>query len=421
MDGQHNREIKKRIGFYFFGFLLILLLALGLRAAFIMSYDQGKMLKEIVYASDGVLYDEIASNFMAGKGFVFSETIYCRRMPLYPLFLAAVYSFSSHSVVCVRFVQAVMGALSCGMICLIGTKLFERKVGLLAGLIAAVDYSLLQLSAYVVSETLYICLLLSVIYFMCRYAETNSLLNVASLGLSVGLTVLCRETASLLAPVFLIWMWMRMPLSIKKKMIHTVIFSFTCLLLIVPWAARNYSIYKKFIPLTLGFGAVFYVSNNEAASYGGGEDALWPDLSKFHDLPSMYTPESDAYFREKALKFISENPGKTARLFVKKIVNMWRPYYASSRKISKLVMFFSYLPEMVFGFWGLILARRRKETAFLVMVLGVSFILHCITAGGIRYRYPLMPIFIIYAAFAADHLWKEFRKRFWKAGLLEPA
>lgn len=361
------------------------------------TYNEGKMLKNLIYAPDGTAYDEIAMNFLKGKGFVI-DSIYARRTPLYPAFLAAIYFFTNHSIVAVRFVQGIIGALSCVVIYLIGTQIFNKSVGLIAGIMSAVYYSLLQVSAYVVSETLYIFLFLIALLFIVIYYKYKKLPYILMGGIFIGLTTLCRELGIFLIPLIAIWLFWAINGSLKLRFKATLVFVPLCLMAIMPWSIRNYRIYHKFIPLTVSSGHSLYVGNNEQTiALNGGHDTL---SIIAEDISVLFTPQTDDILRKRAINFMISNPKKTIELAINKFINMWQPYYSDSSKISKIVMIFSYLPIILLGLVGLVMSIRRSKIAILYLAIIIFYaLLHMFTISGIRYRYPLMPLFMIYSAF----------------------
>ncbi|MFH1380698.1 MAG: hypothetical protein ABIH57_00810, partial [Candidatus Omnitrophota bacterium] len=73
--------------------------------------------------ADGTLTDEAIGNF--------------HRIPFYRLFLSNIYKIGGHNVYLARFIQAIIGALSACLIFLLGDAIFERRVGLLSGVVAS--------------------------------------------------------------------------------------------------------------------------------------------------------------------------------------------------------------------------------------------------------------------------------------------
>jgi len=84
---------------------------------------------------DSETYDRMARLILAGK--FHGEEVYAMN-PLYPYFLAGVYTIFGASQFAVLVVQAVIDAGSCAMIAWLGWTFCGRATGVLAGVIAAV-------------------------------------------------------------------------------------------------------------------------------------------------------------------------------------------------------------------------------------------------------------------------------------------
>jgi hypothetical protein len=280
----------------------------------------------------------------------------------------------------------------------------------LAGVICAVDYSLLQLSAYELAETFYIFFFLAAVFLSIVYYKYKKTPYLILSGLFVGLTSLCKDSGIFLAGLISVWLFQAAQGPLKSRIKDTIIFLFFSLVLILPWSLRNYYIFHRFIPLSVGFGHTLYLGNNEktiALNKGYDNFSLMPS-----DVTGLFTPQTDDILKKRAVEFMLNNPGKTIGLTAKKFVNMWQPYYSDARRISKLAMIFSYLPVVVLGLIGLILAlRRAKVTLLFVLIIGFYALLHMLTISGIRYRYPLMPFFIVYAAFVLQEFCKIVKKQ----------
>ncbi|NIP87451.1 MAG: GlcNAc transferase, partial [Planctomycetales bacterium] len=56
------------------------------------------------------------------------------RPPFYPYLLAGIYWVFGFSLTAVRFVQAILGGATCSLTYVLGRRLFDRRVGLAAGI-----------------------------------------------------------------------------------------------------------------------------------------------------------------------------------------------------------------------------------------------------------------------------------------------
>ncbi|MBI4707561.1 MAG: glycosyltransferase family 39 protein [Candidatus Omnitrophica bacterium] len=387
--------------------LLIFTFALLLRVGFLLFYNNGQMLSDNFYAADESSYDQIAVNFLEGKGMVTDDGLYARRVPVYPFFLAVVYFIFGHSFVAVRFIQSALSAISCILVYLIGLEAFNKRCGIVAAIICVIYYPFIYMPAYLVTESFFTFLLLSSVYFYLRYynLRNNNYLFVATLLL--GIAALCR---SVIFPfIVFVFIWLLIIYTNKiNKLIKALLFVLVGFSLVIsPWAFRNYTIYKTFIPGTLETGLFLYLGNNHLATGGTGGWTKWgQDQFVPQDSGKLFTVESDRELTKKAIEFISHNPKRFLWLCWRKMVNMWRPFYADARFLNKLLMSLLYVPIMILAVLGIFLAFSNSlaKSCLLFFLIIYLNVISLITISSIRYRYPIMPFLIIFAASALVYL-----------------
>ena len=96
--------------------LLTIIIAAGFALRLIFAFSASKI--PFNFLSDSSLYYAWAKNIIAGKDFV---TVY-HCAPLYPFFLALIFSLSGPSIPTALIVQAVLGALSCLLVYYLSMK-----------------------------------------------------------------------------------------------------------------------------------------------------------------------------------------------------------------------------------------------------------------------------------------------------------
>jgi 4-amino-4-deoxy-L-arabinose transferase-like glycosyltransferase len=89
---------------------------------------------------DASQYDSIARSLATGGDFtVGAEGFRATRAPAYPFLLAGVYwLFGAHWAVG-QVAQAFLGAMTCWLLYLLGSRLIDQRLGLLAGVTSALD------------------------------------------------------------------------------------------------------------------------------------------------------------------------------------------------------------------------------------------------------------------------------------------
>jgi len=109
------------------------LLALVVRVGYLAELNGSPFLS--VLLGDSRQYDAWAQQ-IAGGQWVGTEIFY--QTPLYPYWLAVIFSIAGHNLGLVRLIQAILGAASCLLLGLAGRRFFSDRVGVIAALLLAV-------------------------------------------------------------------------------------------------------------------------------------------------------------------------------------------------------------------------------------------------------------------------------------------
>ncbi len=388
------------------GIGIIFLIALLIRILFITTYADGKFLEEKFYAADEDDYDQIALNLLTGEGLSYNQRP-SLDAPVYPAFLAFIYSFFGYSLVKVRFFQALLGALMCLFIFQLGKKLFSEKVGLLSALIVALYYPLIHLSGYLMTEALFIFLCVVSVFLITKALEEKSRGKFLLAGILFGLASLCRYVLVPFIILFTGLLLLGALKILKDKPLRALSFSLAFLLgvsvIFTPWIYRNYKVTGQLVPQ--GVGHLIFLAQSNSPYFTGGRGG-WVKSEDFKTSP-VYPESSNKFkgverikeFRRISVNFIFKEPGSFLRLLRKKFINMWRPFHSGTSLTGKIVNGISYSLVILFAIVGIFYTfpAWRRLWAIYFFILYYIF-LHLIVMGAIRYRYPVMPFLIIFAA-----------------------
>ncbi|HZR23542.1 MAG TPA: tetratricopeptide repeat protein [Vicinamibacterales bacterium] len=387
-----------------------------------------------VLLGDAHGYDEWAQRIAAGD-WIGRDVFY--QAPLYPYFLGVVYKLFGHSLVAARVAQAIIGSGSCALLSAAATRLFSRTVGLVAGLMLALYApaiffdGLLQKS---VLDVFFVCLAL---YFVAALTTTSAehaepaepkrpqrILRVQRLtlwlclGLAIGALSLTRENALVFVVVLAVWAFVR------SRVNGVAAFALGVAMVVAPVAIRNSVIGGGFYITTSQFGPNLYIGNHPGADgsyqslrYGRGapeferQDAT--ELAERALHRSLTPGEVSSYWTDRAFDFMAGQPAAWLRLLGRKIVLLWNATEMVDTEDQSTHADWS-LPLKVLGpvghfgvlvplaVIGLFLTWRDRDRLWIVYVLiatyAVSVVVFYVFA---RYRYPLVPLLIPFAAVAA--------------------
>ncbi len=386
--------------------VILFFFALVLRLGFVLLWHNQGMDTHI--SDDGTEYYAIGKNIFKGKGFEVAGESPGRRPPLYSVFIAALLKFPFPTAV--YLAQAFIGATACLLLGALGKEMFNEQVGFFAALMLSIDYMSVRQIVTVLAEGLFVFFLLGSFFcFFLAVRQKKDIWFVAS-GALMGLGLLTKDVLVFFLPLFLlgVFFWGK---EWKAGLRKAILLGGSVLIVIAPWVTKNILLFKRPVLITVSSGHTFYLGNNPKAMEGGatggdwtlGRESYLPD-----DMPRLYTIEADRYLMKKGLEFVHEHPHRFFELMGLKIINMWRPYQTDSPSLSKWATVFTYVPVLMFGVVGLFLNLKQWHKFFPVFtVIGYVFLLYAVMIAQIRYRYQIMPFFMIFAA----HAFFELRKK----------
>jgi 4-amino-4-deoxy-L-arabinose transferase-like glycosyltransferase len=378
-------------------------------------------------AGDEIDYHSLAENLSKGEGYrVDSGQLTARRPPLYPLFLSVVYRMFGPSVAWGRLAQAFLGTGIVLLVFIATRQLFTVGAAWVTAGLTAVNPFLIFSSAYLHTENLYIVLLLSgLILCAMRPAGLAWWRRATVAGVALGLADLCRPTAALVA----LWIGAAgIALGdgpLRRRLLWGSVVIAAVFATHVPWAARNHSVFGKWIFSTTHGGITFYQGNNSAVleypQYHGGVAPLHM-LPGYDELKSKPEIPKDEAAREMGRRFLRENKSRIPILLWRKFARFWRFksdvgiagvrsgwWWSKESALGKmassldagLIYAIPVIPLFALGFFAGLGSRKRFAllTGVVVMHTAVALVFH----GSLRMRIPVEPVM---AMFAGDVAWR---------------
>ena len=376
---------------------------------------------------DTTRYLNVALNILTGRGFaeyIVGPTAFAP--PVYPYFLAGVFKVFGYNMIHAKIVQAVIGGLTCWIVYRLGFHAFGTRIGLLAAAGAAVFPDLIILAGYLYSETVYIALLcLGFLSILKACKEPQKWRHWIVGGILLGLCILTRHVI-LLFPVF-IMMVLLLFKSIRQHWKRLLVFTGICYLMIVPWTIRNYLYFDEFIPVAAGSGGTFWIGSNVEHQ---GEFRYSDTMQEIDEETGgvKVDIERDKILMERAIDNIADNPLQYAGVVAKKFIRYFIKIYEAvphgqPRQLNifvTIILASSYYPLLLMFLLGIVLSRR--DYRYLIPLYGIvlySGIIYALTVVVPRYRAPLLPFFIVFAAYGVYRLaekWFSLKERKSHAG-----
>ncbi|MGI8424678.1 MAG: ArnT family glycosyltransferase [Chloroflexota bacterium] len=359
----------------------------------------------VTFEADPLTYDQIARNLAAGRGFSGASFYYPpgSDVPtafwdaLYPLFLAGIYTVFGHSVPAVRVIHALLGSISVWLTFWLGARLAGRSVGLLAATISALYPFFIYYSAQLLTETLFMALILGVFAVALKAEESGRVAWQALLGLLVALAALSRAEAFYVGLALVIWTAWRADRPKPARLLLAGTGLVCVALIMTPWVIRNQLAFGAPILTTTKLGYNLY------RSYHPEMTADWTVRAiPFPELDGLTEPQREKVMRDQAIGFMAAAPGRTLWFMANKLALLFKltPSNEVNRQYA-LISLLSYGVLLPFMAAGLIIAIRRGGQ-FLPVVAYVVFSIATKVAivAGIRLRMQIEPFLIILAALA---------------------
>jgi 4-amino-4-deoxy-L-arabinose transferase-like glycosyltransferase len=320
--------------------------------------------------------------------------------PGYPLFLALIFGLGG-STWSVIVAQSFMGGLTAVFVALLAARWFGPRAGLCAGLLYAVFAPAVFVETNLLAEGLLLCLLTAALVPLSQ--ERLSPWRASASGALLGLAMLVRPTAALIAAAVAISLW-----HVARARRAAIVASFLAAICVVlaPAVLKNWSDSRT---LNIqGFGGLnFYIGNsplhNGRAVFRLG--AGWDELNSEAQRAGIKDPQSqDRYYIRKTFGEIRDHPGAYLRLLGEKV--LWLVQASEVRDSHSFYFFTSQstvlalLPRMAvlvplaaIGIAVLVL-RRRAPPVLIAYAVGAALGVVLLVVGT-RYRLPIVPALAI--------------------------
>jgi len=433
---------------------VILLLAVGLRAAYFMevhsSPARAQPLSDAAFNhswAQSVAARHPASGHMA-NGHPFREMPYFKA-PGYPFFLIVVYTLFEPSPAVARMLQMALGVGSC----LLAYRLTRAHCGSPAALLAACFmggyWVLIYYEAVLHAPTLTVFLALTLLNVLDKWQAAWNPWRTFALGLFVGYFILVRKNVLVFLPLVIAWVGRRSGLGAPSPVSARVLsLLLGVLVVIAPVTLRNYRVSGEWVPISCDAGRNLYMGNHPGAdgvspripgqqSFTGTRTwnlFTYPEIVRGwarHRNVEPSCSSAERYFARQALKFVVERPLNFLSLTFKKALLFWGPLEVSSDRVvhydrlsspllSRLPGHFS--ATLALAWLGCLLhvARSARRDRLLLLVLGFILLYFLSFLPGIpesRYRVGLLPFLFLFGGYAVQGIAELLARRRWKEGL----
>lgn len=361
------------------------------------------------------------------------------RPPSFPVVLAGAYAITGTGSKYDRWqagrvLEALLGTLAVVLIGLIAARLWGPHAGLLSGAIGAVFPPLLLIGSSLMSESLFVPLVLGAV--LCALVYRDSLTRrrwpwAITVGVLIGLAALTRSNGlALLLPIGLL-VWSERPRRSWRSMLGPALVLAATMLTLVPWTIRNALVLRALDPIGTESGYALAGTYNAHTQHRAKYPAMWaPPVAQFRELAAVHPRADEAQISRdldsSALHYVSAHP-----MYVAKVAlwNSLRLLNLTGTGFERFASQYEAYPAglavlSVYAFWllgalalvgALVPAARRVPGAFwgcplVILVSSLLFI------GATRYRAPADPFLVMLAALGLLEGWRRVRGRLGDGG-----
>ncbi len=385
--------------------------------------------REYLIEGDAEGYWRLAQTIANGEDYsVYSPPRYALRMPGFPALLATSIWVAGPSLFAARLMLAVIGTLVCWLTYLLGKRVFDERVGVIAAALAAFSPTLVVFSVEILCETAFAGMVLaSLLAGHTLFTRLGAVrLSVGSVvfwslitGGAVAAGVYQRPSWILAAPIVagLLVLTAQTGRHLMAGLAGALVIV-GMVLLLLPWGIRNQSVTGHFTLTTFWMGPSLYDGLNPEAT--GDSNMEFYDRDAL--MNSMDEYEVDQHYRHAAREFAIASPWRVVELAAVKAWRYWKPWPNAEQfrhPLAMLSVSLVYLPVLFFSAVGAFFLVKRsgsdklagergscttgrtlREAIWSVSILaGPIFyfaILHLIFVSSLRYRLPTeYPLFVL--------------------------
>ncbi|WP_442602945.1 ArnT family glycosyltransferase [Paenibacillus sp. KN14-4R] len=387
------KSISHDFGKYFI--LIILLIGLCLRLHYIantkfepVNWDQKNYTNMAIQIIEKGIYGYIReeSNTLVTPGF--------------PIFLVGVFSIFGYSDIqethmAFRYLQAFISLLYIWLIYLIGLRLFNRATGLIAASFAAVYGTYVWMTSLILTETIFLTSFMGLIYFQVRIMQHNRFKDHIWGGILLGITVLIRPNAIIVAATPYIFLMIRE----HRLFIKQIVWGLSAFALVMlPWWIRNLVTFHELILISKGGSANPFLGGTDPYLRG---TIPWKEIAREDEMAEGIRRVKEGLRTDPWLWIKWFTIGKTSNMFIKTLYlgpyPLFVPYWYAKflRGLHYGLVYFGFALGFLGSFW-----IRGVRFLFINFLLFLAVQLLFIPEA--RYTIGMMPFLMIICAYFAQ-------------------
>ncbi|RPI16130.1 MAG: phospholipid carrier-dependent glycosyltransferase [Ignavibacteriae bacterium] len=410
-----------------------------LRALWIILIDSIPM-------SDADWYYNTGLRISNGEGYTLNGVPTAYYPAGYPMFLGLIFFIFGNNILAAKLANLLLSAGIIYLSYLICKRLFKSELAArITILIIALYPNYIAYTSILATEILFTFLLFLGLYLLLISEKRFWMLMLA--GIVWGAMSLVKPQGLFIPFLFLLASLFQYKGAFWQKLKPVIVVYVFMIVVITPWIIRNYYVFDGALTISTNDGINILMGNNPYATsiYHLEQDVLtyiWDEENEY-PIDSMMdkitnSPNwtrygfKDEYYantklRNKALNYITENPGATLKMFPKKLWMNYRRGYEgvgwATAQIElapwkkKAVSVYTIITNGIYYFvmflffcWCINWAYKRfikKESVYLpifgFLMIGYFSLLAFVYFADYRFNFPIIPIFTMLGASFIDN------------------
>jgi len=308
--------------------------------------------------------------------------------PLYPIFLAVLYSVFGINTFAYLIPQIILSAFTCILIYFIAEKLFNQQVAALSASIVAFYPDLIFWTYTARVETLFIFLITLLFLILLQKDILGRILNAFFVGILWGLISLTRLTFIFFVPFIILWIFLTWRTEKKMIIAWLLMASFSFVLILLPWAIRNLIVFNNFTVMTDEVGAIII-------SFATSTPHPYYMIASDHITQTSYVAL--------LLKYIWHDPFGFIFSACLRTLKYLGPFTEPMNEMAKLYKSITWLIVFPASFFGIYSSIRRQWLSLGLLITFIIYytLIHSLSYvdDGLVYRYPIQPFLAIFSAY----------------------
>lgn len=410
--------------------VLILLCAAFVRIVYLIETAGVPYVRHFI--GDGAAYYGWARTIADGN-WLGQESFY--QAPLYPYLLAICFSLLGDEVWTIRTIQAIGGCAAVWCLWYGISRTFDRRTGIISAGMLALYGPAVFFDGLVQKASLACLLTCALLAAMAGHGVRRNTWRAGLVGVLGALLVLTRENAAVWLPLVGLWVWNAAKGERRRERVCFIgAYFLGVALVLTPVGVRNKRVAGEWSLSTFQSGPNFYIGNNKKA------DGRYQPLVRGHETPAfergdaewlaerdlgrkLSSSEVSRYWWSRAMADIRADRTRWFALMGRKLLMVWNRYEVADAESQYVYADYSVTLHVLGSVWhfgvlcplaavGVIATSRDWRRLWIYYALIVSMALAvALFYVMARYRYPLVPLLIPFAAAGGLELWRLIRAR----------